>query len=762
MNDGDNRQPICFAEFELDTAHRRLMRRGEPVVLNPKAFDLLVFLARNTGRVVAKDEILDGVWDGQFVEEANLTVQMSALRKALGEKKDAPQFLVTVPGKGYEFIADIHSGTDDIVIEKHKFSRLVVEEEIGDAETRRQGDAEKAATLADREPSQLATVLASASASPRLPVPASFILGGIIALLALGVGGAWVLSNRRGSLAADSVVKLPKIRKLTNNGKVGSAILSPDGKFYAYAEYDKPSWRTSIRLGQIDGGSDVVLRPAADVVYRVRAFSADGNWLYYTSAEPRAFDNATLYKMPVLGGVPQKLAASVSVYSIVSPDEKQIAFVRNSKQANTSTLLLAGIDGRDQSELAVRPFEKCFFPGSLSWSADGKLIALSAANSYSEYDDTNQGYEVFTVSVADNQINQLTNLEWSGINHVEWLPDGSALAVIGRKKDEDLNASRRRSLWLVDYPDGRARKITVDLNNYAGSLSLTSDGKQILVVQGEQESNIWVGPSDDPATARQITFGSPGRIDGWYGMDWTPAGKIIYVAWIGDNSTLWEMDADGGNSRQLTPIGFRDEIPSATADGASVIFQSNRSGKSEIWLMRMDGTDPRQVTNTAGINSQPTVTPDGNWIFFANERGGETSIWRVSVNGGEPVQVIGRASHPRVSPDGKYIACGYFANGKTSLAIFPIEGGEPVRFFDIPKTSNFYNAIRWTSDGKFITYRDWANGIWQQSLDGGEPQRLAGLPEEKLMTYGWSRDGKQLAFTRGKDSLDAVLITDFR
>lgn len=50
----------------------------------------------------------------------------------------------------------------------------------------------------------------------------------------------------------------------------------------------------------------------------------------------------------------------------------------------------------------------------------------------------------------------------------------------------------------------------------------------------------------------------------------------------------------------------------------------------------------------------------------------------------------------------------------------------------------------------------------RQSVDGGEPQRLDGLPEEKLLTYGWSRDGKQLAFTRSKENLDAVLITDFR
>src|SRR6185369_15606300 len=126
------------------------------------------------------------------------------------------------------------------------------------------------------------------------------------------------------------------------------------------------------------------------------------------------------------------------------------------------------------------------------WSPDGKLIALSAANSSNENDDSNQGYEVFTVSTDDGQIDQLTALEWSGINRVEWLKDGSALAVTARKKDpRDNNAPPRRSLWVIDYPDGTARKISVDLNNYAGSVSLTADAKSILVVQGQQESNVW-------------------------------------------------------------------------------------------------------------------------------------------------------------------------------------------------------------------------------------------------------------------------------
>jgi len=737
-SNGESKTKIAFAEFELDTAHRQLLHKGAPLSLYAKTFDLLAFLVSNNGRLVSKDEILDAVWEGQFVEEANLSVQISALRKALGEKKGTPRFLVTVPGKGYKFVADIRNGDNELVIEEHKFSRVVVEEKL--------------------------EAVRSKSTKPKFRSFLFYVLP-FAFLLLLGIGGFWAVNKNRGGLFADAATeKQPTIKKLTSSGKVANAVLSPDGKFFAYAEHDKPNWQTSIRLGQVDGGSDVVLRPVADVVYRVTDFSADGDWLYYTASEPRALDNATLYKMPVLGGVPQKLAAGVSTYCILSPDEKRIAFVRNSKKDKTSTLIVAGTDDTNQRELTVRPFEKAFFPGSLSWSPDGKLIALSATNSFSEIDESNQGYEVFTVSADDGQITQLTTLEWSGMNRVEWLRDGSALAVTARKKDStDVNASPRRSLWLIDYPSGTARKISVDLNTYAGSVSLTADAKSILVVQGQMESNIWVAPSEAPSTARQITFGSPGRIDGWYGVDWTPDGQIVYVASIGESSTIWKMDADGGRTEQLTPIGFRDETPSVTADGAFIVFQSNRSGKNEIWRMRIDGSAMQQITNGDGVNSNPTITPDGQWIFYMNERGGVSTVWRVAADGGGALPVTNVVtSFPRVSPDGKYFASSYVSNGKTMLAIFPIDGGEPIKLMDVPKTYNFFNAIRWKPDGKSIAYRDWANGIWEQSVEGGEPRRIDGLPEEKLLTYGWSRDGKYLAFARGKVSLDAVLITDFK
>ena len=93
--------------FRLEPAEHRLMRGGTPVSLPPKAFDLLVFLVRNTGRLVTKEEIMRAVWPGSFVEEANLTVSISFLRKVLCEKESNLRYIETVPKRGYRFTASV-------------------------------------------------------------------------------------------------------------------------------------------------------------------------------------------------------------------------------------------------------------------------------------------------------------------------------------------------------------------------------------------------------------------------------------------------------------------------------------------------------------------------------------------------------------------------------------------------------------------------------------------------------------------------------
>jgi adenylate cyclase len=91
-----------FGEFELRPDERRLARAGQPIALGARAFDLLCHLVEYRDRVVGKGELLDQVWPGLVVEEANLTVHVSTLRKVLGA-----QSLSTVPGRGYRFVAPV-------------------------------------------------------------------------------------------------------------------------------------------------------------------------------------------------------------------------------------------------------------------------------------------------------------------------------------------------------------------------------------------------------------------------------------------------------------------------------------------------------------------------------------------------------------------------------------------------------------------------------------------------------------------------------
>jgi DNA-binding winged helix-turn-helix (wHTH) protein/TolB-like protein/Tfp pilus assembly protein PilF len=99
-----------FGEFRLEPAEQLLTRKDRAIPLPPKAFDLLVYLVQNHGRLVAKDQIMQTVWPGSFVEEANLTVTISLLRKALGDKESGSQHIETVPKKGYRFVAAVSEG----------------------------------------------------------------------------------------------------------------------------------------------------------------------------------------------------------------------------------------------------------------------------------------------------------------------------------------------------------------------------------------------------------------------------------------------------------------------------------------------------------------------------------------------------------------------------------------------------------------------------------------------------------------------------
>src|SRR5215467_7115362 len=106
-----------FGDFRVDTARRQLLRRGGEVLpLKPKVFDTLLYLVQHSGKVVEKEELMREIWPDAFVEENNLNQNVSKLRRVLGESRGENRFIVTVPGRGYRFAADVKALEADALV----------------------------------------------------------------------------------------------------------------------------------------------------------------------------------------------------------------------------------------------------------------------------------------------------------------------------------------------------------------------------------------------------------------------------------------------------------------------------------------------------------------------------------------------------------------------------------------------------------------------------------------------------------------------
>ncbi len=122
----------AFGPFRLEVAERRLLRDGDLVNLTPKIFDLLALLVENHGHLMEKDKLVKALWPDSFVEEANLNVNVSTLRRALGESPTESQFIETVPRRGYRFVASVSEIASDESTELQKreeFSRAAIVDE---------------------------------------------------------------------------------------------------------------------------------------------------------------------------------------------------------------------------------------------------------------------------------------------------------------------------------------------------------------------------------------------------------------------------------------------------------------------------------------------------------------------------------------------------------------------------------------------------------------------------------------------------------
>lgn len=389
-----------------------------------------------------------------------------------------------------------------------------------------------------------------------------------------------------------------------------------------------------------------------------------------------------------------------------------------------------------------------------SWSPDGTMVACPDG----KVSSSEHYHNLVGIRVADGSQQLLTQQQWAGLFQARWAADGTGLFMTATEKD-----SQRLQLWHLSYPEGAPQQLTNDLANYGG-VSLTADANSLVSTQYEQQISLWLLPHSASEHATQITFGA-GREEDIAGLSWTPEGQIIYVSQASGTGELWIVKPDGAGKKQLTFDGVNKAWPAVTADGRYVVYTAIEKGVLSIWRRNLDGTNPKQLADIK-LGNFPECSPDGKWVVFSSSASG---LWKVPIDGGTPVQLSQNrlARRPAISPDGKLIACRYRErpDAPDQLALFPFAGGEPIKVFAVPPTIDEYSRVLWTPDGKGLAYvnkQGNASNLWVQPLDGSSPQQLTKFKSDQVLKFAWSRDGHQLALSRGMVISDVVLLSELK
>lgn len=754
-----------FGPFRLDAARRVLLREGELLPLTPKAFDTLLLLVERPGELVTKDELMGRLWPDTFVEEGSLTRNISALRKALGENPREHRYIATVPGRGYRFVARVArltGETGNLRLTERTTTSITFTEEAPD--DREGPPADDAISSADRvvpvavelPVEETRTALAQAlplqpGAGRRFALPR--VLAFAAVLLIAMTATAFVVYKLIGAGAQSETPPPLDITRLTTTGNIsnGRPAISPDGRFVVYAVMDSPR-TSSLWLRQLATHSaDQLIAPAA-VDYSGAAFSRDGNHIYYTAREKDAAQ-ASLYRIPLVKGPPRKLLDEIEGPVSFSPDGSRFVFHRLRRTHQESALVVADAEGGHQQEVALLKYPEFF--GEPAWSPDGRLIACGAGHA-----DGGANRYLVQVSVDDWAVREVSGRRWRWVGPVEWLADGKGLLMIASD-----HVAATYQIWHLPYPVGEARRLTNETLFYS-RMGLAAESDALVAAQVRQVTNIWLVPADEPALARRLTFGSGGYRAR---LGWTRDRKIVFESALTGTPDISMMNEDGSDQRHLLgDLAGRAAAgsPSATPDGAYVVFTYDVSNRRHIWRINSDGSNPLQLTDGNG-EDLPQCSADGRWVIYTDIGAARPALWRVAIDGGEPVPLTTNAARQAaISPDGKFIAC-FYASAQTDrqehIAILPATGGDPIKIFAQPLERP--TAIKWTPDGRGIAYVDSlrdASNIWLQPVSGGDPRPLTRFDSDQIFGFAWSPDGKHLACTRGIWERNLVLIKNFK
>lgn len=588
-----------------------------------------------------------------------------------------------------------------------------------------------------------------AVASPSTAAPSSrsnrLVLGlaGAAVIVAVAIAIWTSLSSRPPQATTASDIKL---ERLTATGMLTHAALSPDGKYLVYT--DNPGGRQSLWVRQVDGTNPLELIPPRALGYWGVAFAGDGASIFF-SVKGTDDPSGAIYQIPFLGGTPRRIVTGIDSRPDLSPDGRQVAFLRaDYPEPGASALMTVGVDGSNLRPIAVRRPPEFFAPSlfaNASWSPDGTRLAAPVRNSQSR----NARLTVVDLSGREEPLGQ----PFTEIGSTSWLADGSGVVTVTREGGQATG--RGGQVWILPYPSGTARRLTNDLTDYR-TVSVAADGASIVTIGLDASPMLWVVPLDGSGEPRKLPSL---RYDGATGVAWTEK-RILFTAPVRGAIQVWAMDEDGANRRPVTVDG-RSAWPAVAPDGSFIAFAGERGEQRGIWRMNPDGTEQRLVTAVRAAGYLQ-VSPDTRWITFTTDQDGAPSFWRVASTGGAPERLVDRLDRAALSPSGDR-AVGVLASGKRyGVAVVPLAGGEPT-WVPIESAATGQGIFQWARDatGVYFTTAERTN-LWFYRFGAAAPIKVTNFTESTIYNGAMSPDGRSMLVTRGAQARDAFLITNFR
>jgi serine/threonine protein kinase len=579
----------------------------------------------------------------------------------------------------------------------------------------------------------------------------------VVLTLVLIAGAGYGLYSFLGKRSPTIPFQTFAVTQVTNSGKAVFAAISPDGKYIVDVIFDKGKY--SLWLRNVATGSDTQILAPDSLFIEAVWFSPDANYIFYRKAVDASQQSAILYRMPVLGGTPQRLVRDIDNGPAFSPDGKRMAYMRaNDPEAGKYRLLTANLDGSDEKVLRIAPLP---FPDSLSWSPDGKSIA------YISYSNAKAPAQISVFDIATGKDTALTAYSERTFADLVWIPDGRGLLV---NYIDRMSGSTNQQIGYVAYPGGRFQSLTNDVHGYQ-DLSISADGRSMVSVQQQESDSVHVQPTAGKGSSVEVK-GLPNQGE-VAAVDWDAQGNLI----VATSFSLLRLSLDG--SQQTTLLSD----PSATILSASACRNGGpillswylRGGQTtkNIWRVDADGSHPMQLTN--GTDDElPLCAADGKSVYYFN--GSSFRMMREPIDGGPPELVEGSAipngyvwGGLNFSPDGKWIPeiaattdpATQAAANRIALIDVNAKSAASTRFL-VPRP-DFAEPFSFTPDGTAVTYNiveDGVGNVWAQPLDGSPGHRLTNFTSDRIKTFRFSPDGKSLAVAREHIVSDVVLLRD--